>query len=317
MSTLMQKWIKHYSMPALFNLIRYKNLILIILVQVLLKYSLFESMEVSTALNHFHFILLVLATVFIAAGGYIINDIYDVSIDKINKPKQVIVTKRISENCANTLYLIFTFLGVATGFYISNHIGHPGFAALFIIIAALLYLYASFLKTILFVGTILISILVAMSLIIVGVFELVPEIKLENQPYQLAAFSVLFKYALFAFLLTFLREIIKDTEDVDGDKNAGRQTLPILAGRKRAVTTSIVLATGIVVLVLLYIYREFYRSPFTMLYFLILVIGPLLYFIIKAFTAEVKKDFHALSRVLKLVMVFGLLSLVLYFFGFI
>src|SRR5690606_14969662 len=145
--------------------------ILIIFVQVLLKYSLFESMEVSTTLNHFHFILLVLATVFIAAGGYIINDIYDVSIDKINKPKQVIVTKRISENSANTLYLIFTFLGVTTGFYLSNHIGHPGFAALFIIIAALLYLYASFLKAILFVGTIIISILVAMSLIIVGIFE--------------------------------------------------------------------------------------------------------------------------------------------------
>jgi 4-hydroxybenzoate polyprenyltransferase len=311
----MPKWTKHLSMLAFLNLIRYKNLIIIIVVQWLIKYGLFDSLGVATTLDHLHFILLALATILIAAGGYIINDIYDVRIDKINKPEKVIINKKLSENTANTMYMVFTFLGVVTGFYLSNHIGTPGFAALFILSAALLYMYATFIKSILLVGTLVISVLVTLSLIIIGVFELVPAIDYLNQQIQLEAFSILLYYSFFAFILTFLRETVKDVEDINGDKNGGRQTLPILIGRKRTAIVCFVLAIASTIPILMYMYEFLYRAPWTMLYFLIAVIGPLLYFVVKVFAAETKIEFHHLSNVLKLVMVMGLLSLLFYKFN--
>ncbi len=302
-------------MLAFLKLIRYKNLLIIILVQWLIKYGLFESLGVATTLDYLHFVLLVLATVFIAAGGYIINDIYDVDIDKINKPEKVIINKKISESTAYNLYLIFTFLGVLTGFYLSNHIGTPGFAALFILSAALLYMYATFIKSILLVATLVISILVTLSLIIIGVFELVPAIDYLNQAIQLEAFSILIYYSFFAFILTFIREIVKDIEDINGDKNGGRQTLPIVIGRKRTAIVCFVLAIASIALILMYMYEFLYRTPWVMLYFLIAVIGPLLYFVTKIFTAETKQEFQHLSVILKIVMVLGLLSLLFYKFN--
>lgn len=296
-------------MLAFLNLIRFKNLLIILLVQGLIKYSLLDTINVSTTLDNLHFILLMLATVFIAAGGYVINDIYDVSIDKINKPEKVIINKKISESTANNLYLAFTFVGVVIGFYLSNHIGPPGFAALFIVVAALLYMYASYLKSILLIGNLVISIIVAFSLLLVGIFELVPSIDYLNQAKQLEAFTMIAHYALFAFLLTFLREIVKDIEDINGDKNGGRQTLPIALGRKRTTIVCFVLAISIAVLILVYMYANLYRTPWVMLYFLFAVVGPLLYFITKIIAAEKKTEFHHLSTVLKILMVLGMLSL--------
>ena len=106
-----------------FNLIRWQNLVLIILVQVLIKYALFDAFNVFTKLTLFNFILLVLATVFIAASGNIINDIYDVETDTINKPEKVIVGKSISEKAASNLFIAFSLVGVGIGFYLSNVIG--------------------------------------------------------------------------------------------------------------------------------------------------------------------------------------------------
>src|SRR5690554_5074464 len=95
------------------------------------------------------FTLLVLATLCIAAGGNIINDLYDIEIDRVNKPNKVIIGKSISERTANNLFIVLNVVGVGIGFYLSNVIGRPGFSALFIAISALLYLYASNLKSIL------------------------------------------------------------------------------------------------------------------------------------------------------------------------
>lgn len=302
-------------MLAFFNLIRFKNLLIILLVQGLIKYSLLNSSIAATTLDTFHFILLMLATVFIAAGGYVINDIYDVNIDKINKPEKVIIHKKISESTANNLYLAFTFVGVVIGFYLSNHIGSPGFAALFIIVAALLYMYASYLKSILLIGNIVVSLIVAFSLIIVGIFDLIPAIDYLNQARQLEVFTIISFYALFAFLLTFLREIVKDIEDINGDKNGGRQTLPIVLGRKRTTIVCFVFAIAIAALILVYMYSNLYRATWVMLYFLITIIGPLLYFIVKIITAEKKTDFKHLSAILKTVMILGLLTLFFYRFN--
>ena len=295
------------------NLIRYKNLIIIGLTQVFIKYGFFNSIGIDVTLSGFQFALLVLATVLIAAAGNVINDIYDVNADLINKPNKLIVGEKISERNAYRIFIILNVLGVFSGFLLSNSIGKPGFAALFIIISALLYLYASMIKGILLVGNILISTLIALSILIVGVFDVLPAIDASNVDDQIVAMKVITHYACFAFFINMIREIVKDIQDINGDKNDGLNTLPITIGRSRA--TIVVFALGILAVVVLvfYMYMFLYTSQILVLYFLLLVVAPLLYYCVKAYSAETRKDLSRLSLLLKVIMFFGMCSLPIYY----
>jgi len=294
------------------NLIRYQNLFFIALVQVFIKYGLFQAFRVETALNHFGFALLVIATLCIAAAGNIINDIYDVEIDKINKPNKVLIGKKISERNANRLFIILNITGVAIGFYLANSIGKPSFAALFIVFSALLYLYASYLKGMLLIGNLLISALVAMSLIIVALFDLFPAITSQNQAIQSAVFKIVLHYALFAFFINFIREIVKDLQDINGDKKGGMNTLPIALGRKRTIKIVFILGIFMVLGVVFYMYEYLYNEQTLLLYFLFAIVAPLLYFCIKAWDAETQKNFSFLSKLLKITMFLGICSIPLF-----
>ncbi len=294
------------------NLFRYKNLLLIILTQVLIKYSLFASFGVSTTLTLFEFMLLVLATICIAAAGNIINDVYDIETDLVNKPHKVIIGKSISEKTVLNIFIILNVIGVGIGFWISNRIEHSGFAALFIIISVLLYIYATYLKQTVLIGNIIISVLVAMSIIIVGLFELFPAITSQNQPTQFAIFKIVFNYALFAFMINLLREIIKDIEDIAGDTKAEIKTLPVVIGKKHATILVFILSMIPLIAVTYYVITILYKQQIAVVYFLVFIIAPLLYFTIKSITAKSNLELHQLSNILKLVMLLGILSLLLY-----
>ena len=296
------------------RLIRYQNLMLLALAQVLLRYGLFQPLGADMILSTTQFILLVLATLCIAAGGNIINDLYDLEIDRVNKPDKVLIGKSINERTANNLFFILNIIGVGIGFYLSNAIGRPGFSALFIAISALLYLYAANLKSILLVGNILVSILVAMSFIIVAIYDLLPAITPENKATQSLVFSYVLKYAFFAFFVNFIREIVKDLLDVDGDKKGGISTLPIVLGRKRAVRITFILAGILIFTVLSYMYNALYTQKAATLYFLFGIVGPLLFFCIKSWDADTKKEYRLLSAILKWVMFIGICSLLLFRF---
>lgn len=296
------------------NLIRYKNLILIALVQVLIKYAMFPAFNVDTTLSTFQFIILVLSTVCIAAGGYIINDIFDVETDAINKPDKQIVGKKITKDQAYSYYMAFTFIGVVTGFYLANDVNRSTFFGIFVIIAALLYIYASFLKPMLLVGNLVISALVSLSLIIVGIFDLLPTINMQNKFIQSSMFEVIFDYAVFAFLITFVREIVKDIQDIDGDYNAQMKTLPIVLGKNRAAKIAFGLTVADILILAFYLNAYLYMQTVAIIYFLVAVIAPLIYIAIKLFSAENKKDFKLISRLLKVVMLLGMLSMVVYYF---
>jgi 4-hydroxybenzoate polyprenyltransferase len=296
------------------RLIRWKNLLMIALVQILIKYALFEPFGVDITLNWFGLLLVILSTVCIAAAGNIINDIYDIETDTVNKPDKVIVGKHISEKTANTLFITFNVIGVSIGFYLSHLVGRSGFFALFFIISALLYVYASYLKQTLLVGNVVISILVAMSLIIVPLFELLPAITEINQSTQVTFFKIVLDYAMFAFVINLLRELVKDMEDIDGDYKAEMNTLPIAIGRERA--GKVIFGLSLIPLfgVVYYMITNLYKYEIAIGYFLLLIVAPLIYITIKSFSAKTKKDYHHLSTMLKLVMLFGMLSMVLYVF---
>jgi len=294
------------------NLIRYKNLLIIALTQICIKYGLFVPLKINLALSDFQFSLLVLSTLFIAAAGNIINDIYDVKIDKINKPEKVIIGKKITEAKANKLYIFLNIVGVVLGFYIANSIDKPSFAAIFIIISALLYIYSSQLKGVLFFGNLIISLLVAISLLIMVVFDILPAIEFTITSMQIAASKVVLQYAFFVFFINFIREIVKDLEDINGDKNGGLNTIPIAIGRKRATILVFILSVLVTFFVILYMYMFLYSVQIMVLYFLFLILAPLLYFCIKAWSAENKKDYYKLSIILKIILVMGLFSMLLY-----
>ena len=294
------------------NLIRWKNLLIIALVQVLIKYALLLPFKIDITLNWFGFTLLVLSTLCIAAAGYVINDVYDVETDLVNRPNKVIVGKSVSEKTANNLFIILNVIGVLIGFYLSHLVGKSGFFALFVIISALLYVYASYLKQTLLIGNIVVSVLVALSLIIVGIFELLPVITPQNQATQLTMFKVLFDYALFAFIINLVREITKDIQDIDGDHKSGMNTLPIVIGRDRAKNVLFVLSLVPILAVVYYLSTYLYKQTIAVIYFLVLVIAPLILVSIKIFSSKTKKDYQFISNLLKIVMLTGMLSMLLY-----
>tara|TARA_R110000868_G_scaffold367758_1_gene630763 strand:- start:1876 stop:2793 length:918 start_codon:yes stop_codon:yes gene_type:complete len=299
-------------MLSILNLIRWKNLMMIALMQLLIKYALLEPFGVQTTLNSFGITLLIIATICIAAAGNIINDIYDVETDLVNKPDTVVINKSISEKTAYNLFIMLNLVGVGVGFYLSHLAGKAPFFSLFVIISILLYVYASYIKRTLLIGNIVISMLVGLSVIIVGIFELIPVMTPSNQQTQVLFFKVILDYALFAFAINLLREIAKDIEDIDGDYKAGMNTLPIVIGRERAKYVLTVLSFFPLAGIIVYVISDLYKYPIAVGYFLLFIIGPLIYVSIKTFSASTKKKMHHICNMYKLVMLFGMLSLLLY-----
>lgn len=298
-------------MGNFFRLIRYQNLILLAFMQLLFRYAFLKWQDVPLSLADWQYVLLVLSTVLIAAGGYVINDIFDQDTDADNKPGKTIVGSKISESAAYNIYVALNITGVGIGFYLSNVIMRPGFATIFILIAALLYLYATSLKQTLLIGNIIVAILLSFSVIIIGIFDLFPATYEGNQKQMGVLFSILMDYAIYAFMINFIREIVKDLEDVDGDYNQGMSTLPIVLGVLRTVRVVFALSF-IPLLILLYYTNEYFASNnlyLTTIYTLLFVVGPLLYFTIKSWSAKTKKDFRHLSKVLKFVLLFGIISI--------
>ncbi|WP_371926047.1 geranylgeranylglycerol-phosphate geranylgeranyltransferase [Flavobacterium cerinum] len=296
-------------MPFL-KLIRYQNLVMIALMQLLFHYGFLKQQPgLIPALSDFQYLLLIIATICIAAGGFVINNIMDQETDRIAKPNNLVVGKFISEAAAYNIYIGCNIIGVGIGFYLSNLIGKAGFSALFIIIAATLYLYATSLKQSLLIGNIIVALLLSVSVIIIGIFDLYPIINETNQAQLSVLFRILLDYAVFAFMINFIRELVKDIEDMDGDYNAGMNTLPIAIGKARAAKVAFALAFIPIASLLYYINQNLLGLQFVLFYLLLFVIGPLLYFLIKIWGAKNKAEFHHLSLVLKLVLLFGILSI--------
>lgn len=259
------------------------------------------------ALSHFQFFLLVLSTILIAAAGYVINDIIDQETDEIAKKR--IVGKSISEKTAYNLYVALNILGVVIGFYLSNVIEKPSFASVFIVIAALLYVYSTTLKQIAFLGNVVVAAVLSFSIIILGIFDLVPMIYEGNKEQMIQTFGILKDYAIFAFIINLIREIVKDVEDTDADYASGIATLPVLIGKNR--TMKIAFAFGIAAIAILtyYMSKNLAQYDIAVYYLILFVAAPLLFFVIKSWSAKTQKDYKNLSLLLKIVLLFGIFSI--------
>jgi len=197
-----------------------------------------------------------------------------------------------------------TITGVACGFILANSVGHANFAVIFVLIATLLYFYASTLKQIALLGNVVIAALLAFSVIIIGVFDIFPNTFPINQQQMSVAFAILFDYAKFAFCINLVREIIKDIEDVEGDKSQGMGTLPIALGIPKTTKIAFVLLLLPSLYLLYYTYNYLFENNlfYAIAYMMVLVISPLLFCTVKIWNATTKSDFHSISSLLKWIL---------------
>ena len=301
-------------MTSFLKLIRYKNLLMVLFTVVLTKYALINSF--TSIISEFQFIILTIAILCITAAGYIINDIYDIEADKINKPANVFIGKTIILKNAWFAYFFLTITGLILGIYISYLKGNSSYSIFFISTIALLYWYSKSLKRIAVIGNIVVSFLTALTIFMVFIFEAKNTHSSSNLSEAIAFFftslsitATIFTYISFAFLMTFIREIIKDIEDINGDYALKMKTLPILIGIQRTKKIVLVISSFMLLLILIILRQELINLPLLFWYTLLFIISPFTYFFYKLFSAKKTKDFHLLSTIIKGIMCFGILSM--------
>jgi 4-hydroxybenzoate polyprenyltransferase len=258
----------------------------------------------------YDFMLLVAATVFITAGGYVINDYFDIKTDLINKGKVIVGTK-IPRRQAMMWHNIFNIAGVAAGFYISWKAGYIWLGSLFLVVSGLLYFYSASYKRQFLIGNIIVAILTGIVPLLVVFYEWPALYKY----YTINAITlpkinfILYwvgGFALFAFLTTLTREIIKDIEDFEGDVAYGRNTVPVVIGVLSAKVVSVSLI--IITVALLYLTWHFFiNDTITFIYLSAAIVLPLLYVIYKVIISNNKKQLHSAGRIVKIVMLTGIL----------
>jgi len=258
----------------------------------------------------YDFVILVLATLLITAGGYVINDYFDIKTDLINRG-EVIVGTKIPRRKAMMWHNVLNIVGVAAGFYISWKAGYFWLGTLFLIVSGLLYFYSASYKRQFLIGNIVVSILTAMVPMLVVLFEWpflyrYYAVNATVMPGIGIIFYWVGGFAIFAFLTTLTREIIKDIEDFEGDMAYGRNTVPVVIGILTSRIVSICLI--IITLALLYSIWYFYLyDKITLTYITAVIALPLLYTIFLLAKGKTRKQLHSASSLMKIVMLTGIL----------
>jgi len=279
-------------LKAYLRLIRFPNLVLIVLSQALVQACLLAAGVNWSMVARPGFAALTLSTVFIAAAGYIINDYYDVKIDAINKPERMLVGKAVRRRRAMFAHLVLSFIGVVIGLALAIPVGLINLGAVL-----LLWGYSARMKKMLLVGNVVIALLAASMLLVVAV-------------YNDALNKITLGYALFAFLISLIREIIKDMEDMKGDASFDCRTLPIVAGIRN---TKLVLYPLVALFLLFLLVVVFHRRTALLFdsYMLVLVLLPSVWLVIKLARSDRRRDFTYLSSLNKFIMLTGILSMLL------
>jgi 4-hydroxybenzoate polyprenyltransferase len=282
---------------------------MVLLTMFLTKYALIDSQIPSASLSNFHFVILSSSVVLISIGGYLINDVFDINTDLINKPNRVYIDQTISFR--NAIYVSFftSFTGFLLGLYlcIVNDLMYLIWFFLFCILS--LFFYSYDLKKRFFLGNIVISILCSLTILLTYLFH--KKSLTGSFVEEISLYTTIIGYSIFAFLTTLIREIIKDIEDVQGDLKIKATTLPIVIGRKRAAQVAFLFSC--ILLIFLFLILQLYRTKFLFLgYGILFILIPLLYFMSKLWMSESKKDFFKLSTLLKIIMLLGIISMLLF-----
>lgn len=300
---------------SLLRLIRFPNLVIVALTQFLLYDRIIlpalQAQQISPTLPQDQFLLFIWVTVFITAGGYIINDIADVPIDLLNKPEKIIIGRKITAATAYWLYFLINLLGFLFALYLALIGNRMSLLFIFPVAVIGLLAYSVFLKKRPLSGNVLVSLYCAGVALIVWIAEQ-PALEQLSSSMLLHVKYLLTYYAVFAFFATLFREIVKDLEDMEGDTAAAARTAPIAWGIIVAKRLAY-LAAGILLLYLIYFaYTMFYQIPLAGNIALITLILLIAISVILLVSAKTVRQYHRLSQLAKYIMLAGILLLLVF-----
>ncbi len=304
------------------KLIRLPNLLMVPLTMYLLRYGVVEPMlhygysinlgrNIELQFPDKYFLILVLINVFLGAAGYVINDYFDRKIDTINRPKEVLIGQSINRRTAMILHFSLNAVAILLAGYLSFMLWKPTVFIMYLMITGVFWLYSTTYKKQLLVGNLIVAIGTATIPLQVAFFEIIAlnrnytTVLAENGASFEAIMYWLAAFAFFAFLTNFIREIVKDIEDFEGDQSYGCNTLPIFFGLK---TSKIIVSVLSIVTVglLAVVYYRFLGDHLSKLYLSAFVALPLLAISILIFFAQTTKHYHALSWAIKIIMLMGI-----------
>lgn len=259
-------------------------------------------------------LLLTVSTILIAAGGYVINDYFDVKIDRINRPDEIVVTRYISRDGAMRLFQILSSIGVVTGLMVAWWAKSWTLMMIFIIIPGLLWFYSASYKRQFFIGNIVVAFIAFLVPLLIAIANadylknLYGE-TLAYTPIVGQLYVWLGGFAVFSFLLTLAREIVKDIEDIEGDREMECRTMPIILGVRTTKLITTVLLVGICILVayiviaILPFPHDWHTLSFRFAVFGI--IAPILCSVVLLWAANRTIELHRVQIIIKFVMFMG------------
>ena len=311
-------------MKAYIRLLRPLNLLIIVLTQYCVRYLIIQPIlhtyDTTLQLNNLDFLFFVLSTVLLAAGGYVINDYFDVDIDMRNKPDAVLLGTEIKLKSADILHKVLSGLGIGFGVYVAFRAGNIQLGCIFVIVAFALWYYSYKYKRIFLWGNLTVAIMCALTVGLVWLFEFFAQrhnslsFASATRSFRLINIFILC-YSIFAFLTTLIREIIKDIEDFDGDIEEGCTTVPIVAGIKASkaiIISLIIIELMLTGFVQYYLYLQHFY--YVIIAILIAIQGPLFYLVSYIPQANKKGDYSFCSGLAKVTMLLGILSMFLFYF---
>lgn len=292
------------------SLIRAGNLLMVALIFLLLRHTviipILGSELLTSSVNDYSFTILLLSTILIAAGGYVINNIIDVRADAINKPGKNPVGGSISRFTAYTLYVVFTLAGIGCAFYFGELNGTRYAALVFILSAGLLYFYSQSYQKMLLLGNIVIALLASLTVMLPLIFD---RMALQTGSVKM----IVFAYAIFAFLMTLSREMIKDCEDMEGDGSVDAGTLPLVIGTSPVRKIAAIITLLVFLLILwIQISQQQWTAMVSFIYVTLFIQIPLLILVYRTFTAVEKRHDALISLLNKVIMLTGIGSMLIF-----
>lgn len=278
-----------FTFGGFMKIIRPENLLMVAFAQLMTAFFLVGTTNAGLPiLQDYHLYLLIISTVILTASGYMINDYYDVKIDYVNRPKAVVIGKGMKRRMVMILHTVMNVVGILIGLLV-----HPKIGAITFVAAFLLWLYSNSLKRLPFIGNLTVASLTGLAIWIVGIY------------YQKSELLIV-TYAIFAFFINLMREILKDIEDRNGDRKHGCKTLPIVLGFRKTKNIIFIIAFLFVASILFVTFKI--NEPLLFIYFG----GLSLFFIafmVKIYKADRKSHFSELSTISKILMITGILSM--------
>lgn len=276
---------------SFFSVVRGYNIFVIALAQYLAAiFILSPEIRALAVILDYQLFILVLASSLTIASGYIINNFYDAKKDLINRPRKAMIDRLVSQQTKLKVYFTINLIVALIASIVSWR------AMLFFsVYIFLIWFYSHKLKKYPIVGNVTAAILAVLPFF--GILL-----------YYKNFYHVIFAHAIFLFLLIFIRELIKDLENIEGDLVSNYRTIPVLFGEKTAKTIITILTITTVIPV--YFLIDVFDVGYMDIYFYMSLLG-LIFFLLKLWKSKTKPEYLKLHFLLKFIIVAGVFSIVL------